>query len=155
MVGHPIRIEHSQKLILAGRNSSYDVTSDAAMKQQWVAFMEDFGKIEGQVGFKAYGVCHSFDKSASRMDYMCAVEVKDPQEVPGYLFTLIIPARKVAVFAHEGDIAGISKTWESIFSERLPAAGLKVVIGPQFEVYDEGSDAAAEQTGIEIHIPVD
>ena len=38
------------------------------------------------------------------MDYLAAVEVKDAGQVPGYMFTLTIPARKVAVFAHEGNL---------------------------------------------------
>ncbi len=110
--------------------------------------MSDFGKIAGQVGFKAYGVCHSFDAGQGLMDYMCSVEVADAGDVPNYLFALTIPARKVAVFRHDGDVAAIATTWEQIFLTWLPAAKLEVAQGPQFEVYDDG------ETGVEIHIPV-
>jgi AraC family transcriptional regulator len=127
---------------------------DAGMKEQWALFMSDFGKIAGQVGLKAYGVCHSFDRAANQMDYMTAVEVTDAGEVPGYLFTLIIPARKVAVFVHRGNISGISNTWDQIYSTWLPAAGLAVANGPQFEVYDEDSGADDDISQVEIHIPV-
>ena len=108
--------------------------------------MEDFGKIEGQVGLSAYGVCHSI--AANMMDYMCAVEVKDAGQVPSYLTTLTIPARATAVFLHEGDIALLPTTWAKIFDEWLPAAKLQVAEGPQFEVYGR------HENQIEIFIPV-
>jgi AraC family transcriptional regulator len=146
----PIRTLTTPPLILAGRNKTYKVGPDPAMKEQWASFMTDFGKIEGQVGFAAYGVCHSFDRG--NMDYMCAVEVKDPGQVPGYLTTLTIAARRTAVFVHEGDIAGLPKTWGKIFEEWLPAAKLEVAQGPQFEVYGEDFNNGDDK--IEIYIPV-
>jgi AraC family transcriptional regulator len=141
----------SKPLILAGRNRSYAMTGpaarDPAIKEQWASFMADFGKIDGQIGYQAYGVCHSFDGKGGTMDYMCAVEVADAGQVPNYLFTLTIPARLEAVLVHEGDIADIAKSWERLFSVLLPEAKFEVAQGPQFEVYGEG-DA---QT---IHVPV-
>ena len=57
----PLRIETTKPLILAGRNATYKIGPNPAMKEQWMLFMEDFGKIAGQVGYLAYGVCHNFD----------------------------------------------------------------------------------------------
>ena len=95
----PLRIETTKPLILAGRNKTYKIGPDPGMKEQWALFMEDFGKITGQVGYLAYGVCHNFD-GQGHMDYLCAAEVKDEGQVPGYLATLVIPARRTAVFVH-------------------------------------------------------
>jgi AraC family transcriptional regulator len=149
----PIRIETSKPLILAGRNKTYKIGPDPGMKEQWAFFMEDFGKIAGQVGYLAYGVCHNFD-GQGHMDYMCAAEVKDEGQVPGYLATLHIPARKTAVFVHRGPLSGISDTWGKIFSQGLPEAKLEVAAGPQFEVYGAGFDADSDHSRIEIFIPV-
>ena len=146
----PLRILTTPTIILAGRNKTYKVGPDPAMKEQWASFMSDFGKIDGQVGLNAYGVCHSFGNGL--MDYMCAVEVKDAGQVPGYMYTLTIPSRRTAVFLHEGDIAGLPKTWMKIFDEYLPAAKLEVAQGPQFEVYGEAFNKGEEK--IEIFIPV-
>ncbi|MDE2446611.1 MAG: AraC family transcriptional regulator [Alphaproteobacteria bacterium] len=156
----PTRIITTKPLLLAGRNRTYKLGPDTRsnMKELWVAFMEDFGKIEGQVGFAAYGVCHSTNANKAvsgetvLMDYMAAVEVKDQGQVPGYFTTPTIPARKTAVFLHEGDIAGLPKTWEQIFEDWLPAAKLEVAQGPQFEVYGEDFNAGDDK--IEIYIPV-
>jgi AraC family transcriptional regulator len=160
MTSQPLRIETSAPLILAGVNQRYKVGSDPGMKLQWEKFMEDFGRIDGQVGMKAYGVCHDFgsgdavSSETAYMDYLAAAEVKDGGQVPGYLHVLQIPSRKVAVFLHEGELAKISETWGKIFSEWLPAAKLEVAEGAQFEVY--GAEFYADDAGgtVEIHIPV-
>jgi AraC family transcriptional regulator len=141
----------SPALTLAGRNGTFLIGPSPGIKALWEKFMPDFGLIAGQVGTLAYGVCHHFD-GKGMMDYMAAVQVSNAGAVPGYLHTLIIPARKVAVFTHEGDVSTISETWSRIFDEWMPAAQLAVADGPQFEVYDFADDDGPGK--IEIHIPV-
>ncbi len=115
--------------------------------------MEDFGRIEGQVGLMAYGVCHNFD-GVTYMDYMAAVQVSNGGAVPGYLHTLIIPTRKVAIFRHQGKIETLPQTWSKIFDSWLPQAKLTVAHGPQFEAYSEDFNGDAGTGSIAIHIPV-
>jgi AraC family transcriptional regulator len=151
MTSQPIRIETSAPIILAGRNATYAIGPQPGMKDQWASFMQDFGQIEGQIGLNAFGVCHAFD-GKGQMDYMAAAQVSDGGQVPGYLHVLQIPARKVAVFLHEGPLEKISETWGLIFNTWLPAAKLEVAYGPQFEIYGEAFNGGREE--IEIHIPV-
>ncbi len=134
-------------LTLAGRNKTFKIGPSQGIKDLWATFMQDFGKIDGQVGLRAYGVCHNFD-GRGNMDYMCAVEVKDAGQAPGYLHTLQIPPRKEAVFTHEGPVEKLPETWAAIFNTHLPAAKLAVAHGPQFEVYGE------DPHQIDIHIPL-
>jgi AraC family transcriptional regulator len=152
MINSP-EVRQSPAIIFAGRNGSFVIGPSPGIKTLWENFMTDFGRIEGQVGLLAYGVCHSFD-GKGHMDYLAAVAVEDAGQVPGYLFTLTVPARKVAVFSHVGSIERISETWERIFAEGLPSAGLELAPGPQFEVYPEDLGAEGATTPIEIHIPV-
>jgi AraC family transcriptional regulator len=140
-------------MIFAGRNGSFALGPSPGIKELWASFMQDFGKIEGQLGLKAYGICHNFD-GKGMMDYLAAVAVADEGQVPGYLFTLTIPKRKVAVFTHDGPLENISDTWSLIFSEGLPNANLTVAAGPQFEVYPEDLGVEGTKSKIEIHIPV-
>ncbi len=146
-------VKTSPALILAGRNGNFAIGPSTGIKDLWVQFMEDFGRIAGQVNLKAYGVCHNFD-GTGRMDYMAAAQVSNAGEVPGYLDTLIIPSRKVAIFDHHGGLETLSSTWGTIFSDGLPLAKLSVAPGPQFEVYSADFDADAGTGSIEIHIPV-
>ena len=146
----PLHILTTPSLILAGRNKTFPVGPSPGIKDLWQVFMTDFGKINGQVGMNAYGVFHSF--GGGMMDYLCAVEVKDAGQVPGYMYTLTKPARHTAVFLHEGPLEKISEAWKKIFDEWLPAAKLEVAQGPQFEVYGEAFNMGEEK--IEIFIPV-
>jgi AraC family transcriptional regulator len=145
------RLITTTALTLAGRNKTFKIGPDPSIKDLWASFMDDFGKIESQVGFNAYGVCHNFD-GQGHMDYMCAVEVKEAGQVPGYMHVLQIPVRKTAVFLHQGSLEKISETWMKIFDEWLPAAKLEVAHGPQYEVYGEAFNKGDEK--IEIFIPV-
>ena len=149
----PAHIKQSPALTLAGRNGRFEIGPSPGIKDLWESFITDFGRIEGQVGMLAYGVCHNFD-GAGHMDYLAAVEVKDAGAVPGYMFTLTIPARKVAIFVHEGELHSISDTWNRIFTEGLANAVLTVAPGPQFEVYPEDLGVEGATSRIEIHIPV-
>ena len=147
----PHRVLRVPALILAGLNKTYQIGPNPEIKEQWSSFMGDFGRIETQVGYNAYGVCHAYD-GKGQMDYLCAAEVKDPDGLPNYFHVLRIPARKIAIFIHDGPLHGLTKTWSRIFSEWLPAAKLQVALGPQFEVYGEEFNRGKEK--IEVHIPV-
>jgi AraC family transcriptional regulator len=149
----PPKIQTSPAITFAGRNGTFAIGPSPGIKTLWENFMTDFGRIEGQVGLLAYGVCHNFD-SKGQMDYLAAVAIEDAGQVAGYLFTLTVPARKVAVFAHAGSIERISATWAWIFAEGLVKAGLELAPGPQFEVYPEDLGVEGATTPIEIHIPV-
>ena len=150
-MAQPTRIITTSPMILAGRNATYAIGPQPGMKEQWALFMQDFGKIDGQVGFNAFGVCHAFD-GKGKMDYMAAVEVKDEGQIPHYLHVLKIPQRKTAVFLHHGPLEKISETWGQIFNTWLTLAQLEVAHGPQFEVYGDAFNAGREE--VEIFIPV-
>ncbi len=147
------KVQMSPAITFAGRNGTFAIGPSPGIKDLWENFMTDFGRIEGQIGLKAYGICHNFD-GKGQMDYLAAVEVKDEGQVPGYLFTLTVPARKVAVFQHVGPLEKISESWGWIFSDGLPKAALTVAPGPQFEVYPADLGVAGATAPIEIHIPV-
>jgi AraC family transcriptional regulator len=146
-----LHITLSKPLILAGRNGTFRIGPSPGIKNLWTTFMEDFGRIDGQVGFKAYGVCHNFDGQGN-MDYMAAAEVRDAGAVPHYLRTLTIPEQRMAIYGHGGGVETLPQAWEALFKTILPKAGLLVAPGPQFEVYDF-SDKDGPGS-IEIHIPV-
>jgi AraC family transcriptional regulator len=148
------RVEDAPAMVLAGRNGRFPIGPAPGIKELWAAFIADFGKIEGQIGYRSFGVCHNFD-GEGHMDYMAAAEVRDAGDVPGYLSTLSIPARKVAIFVHEGPLEEIGATWARIFDGGLTDAGLEVAPGPQFELYPEDMGADDSVTPIEIHIPVE
>jgi AraC family transcriptional regulator len=146
-------IQTAPAITFAGRNGTFPIGPSPGIKDLWVKLMEDFGKIEGQVDFRSYGICHAFD-GRGQMDYLAAVAVSNAGAVPGYLYTLIIPTRKEAVFIHQGKMEFLPQTWAKIFDTWLPEQKLEVAAGPQFEVYSEDFDGDAGTGSVEIHIPV-
>ncbi len=87
-------------------------------------------------------------------DYMCAIEVDSFDDLPPELDCMSIPERRYAIFRHEGTMAALRETWQSIWTERVPQAGLKVATPPDFERYGEGFDPASGEGVIEIWIPI-
>lgn len=151
-----LHITQSKPLVVAGRQGRFAVGPSPGIKNLWVKVMEDFGRINGQIGFKAYGVCHNFsgDQKSGKgfMDYLAGVAVLDGGAVAGYLATLDIPARREAVFVVGSDVAKLPQAWSLLFTTLLPSARLEVAPGPQYEVYDY---ADPDKPGdIEIHVPV-
>ena len=80
----PPRVETFPAMTLAGRNDTFPIGPSPGIKDLWASFMQDFGRIDGQIGMKAYGVCHNFD-GKGHMDYLAAAAVEDAGQVPGYL----------------------------------------------------------------------
>ena len=120
---------------------------------QWQRFEAHAGKVSGQIGSVAYGVCFRFDGEGG-MDYMCGVEVAEGSEVPAAFSQFRITKQKYAVFRHRGHVSGIGNTWSAILSQWLPTSGFTALDAPQFEMYGREFDAHSGGGVVEIWIPV-
>jgi AraC family transcriptional regulator len=149
----PPRFVDGKLLLIAGLGERYDCDSSAAIPAQWQRFLPHFGRIPGQVGKVAYGVCCNGDDTGN-FDYICGVEVKDFSGLPHEWSRLRIPPQRYAVFAHEGHISTIRGTWSAIWNEWLPNSGQQRADAPDFERYGENFDSASGSGGLEIWIPV-
>lgn len=149
----PPRFENFRPILFAGLVARYDCQSPAGIPDQWQVFGPDIGRIPGQVGQIAYGVIYNFDSDGS-FDYMSAVEVSGPSDLPKGLTTLHVPARKYAVFYHRGHIAGIRGTMSAIWGQWLPKSGHKAFEGPTLERYGPEFDPRTGIGGLEIWVPI-
>ncbi len=148
------RFESAPGFVVAGLTGRYSPTNNHEIPQLWQRFSpHQFGKIPGQVGEKTYGVCYNFDDQGN-FDYAAAVEVDSAAGVPTELTQISIPPGKYAVFAHNGHISAISKTWMDIYQNWLPKSGRKPAKAPSFEVYSEDFDMD-RPGGVEIWIPLE
>lgn len=125
----------------------------AGIPGQWQRFGAHIGRIPGQIGSAAYGVCSRFDADGS-YDYLAGVEVKDFAGLPAEWDRLRIPDQRYAVFAHRDHVSSVSRTWDAIMSLWLPKSGLEAVDAPQFEKYTDAFDPRTGLGGLEIWIPV-
>lgn len=150
----PPRFADAKTLLIAGLGERYSCETAAGIPAQWQRFAPWIGKVPGQVGATAYGVCCNAD-GAGNFDYVCGVEVSDFSRVPAEFARVRIPERRYAVFFHRGHVSAIRRTWNTIFNKWLPESGFKVADAPDFERYDERFDPRSGTGGVEIWLPIE
>ena len=149
----PPRFEDGRPFLVAGLSERYTCESAAAIPSQWQRFNEYFGKVPGQVGNVAYGVCYNAD-DAGNIDYLCGVEVSDFSTLPAEFSRLRIAAQRYAVFSHREHVSTIRRTWNTIWNTWLPASGHLPADAPNLERYDEKFDPVSGMGGLEIWLPL-
>jgi AraC family transcriptional regulator len=149
----PPRFEDGKPLLIAGLNERYNREASLGIPAQWQRFNEYFGKVPGQIGNIAYGVCYNADDSGN-FDYLCGVEVSDFSSVPAELNRVRVPAQHYAVFTHREHIASIRRTWNTIWNAWLPNSGHTPADAPNFERYSEQFNPVTGMGGLEIWLPL-
>ncbi|ACD21443.1 AraC family transcriptional regulator [Paraburkholderia phytofirmans] len=149
----PPRFEDGKALLVAGLSERYTSETCAAIPSQWQRFGDYFGKVPGQVGNVAYGVCYNADDSGN-IDYLCGVEVSDFSALPAELSRLRISPQRYAVFSHREHVSTIRRTWNTIWNQWLPTSGHIPADAPNFERYDEKFDPVSGMGGLEIWLPL-
>jgi len=149
----PPRFEDGRPFLVAGLSERYTCESAAAIPSQWQRFNEYFGRVPGQVGDVAYGVCYNAD-DAGNIDYLCGVEVSDFSALPAEFSRLRIAAQRYAVFSHREHVSTIRRTWNTIWNTWLPASGHLPADAPNFERYDAKFDPVSGMGGLEIWLPL-
>ncbi|MFO0820693.1 MAG: GyrI-like domain-containing protein [Pirellulales bacterium] len=141
-------------LVLSGLNATYDMTTRVGIPAHWGRFVPRvIALTQGQLG-DSYGVCWNTD-DACRFDYLTAVELPASVTVPEDFVTLKIPARRYAVFVHEGHVSAIPQTIDTIWTKWAPQCELKIAKAPCFERYTPEFNGATGMGGMEFWIPLD
>ncbi|MEL6793309.1 MAG: GyrI-like domain-containing protein, partial [Pseudomonadota bacterium] len=117
----------------------------------WAAFAPHFGSIDGQVGYRSFGLCRPLGDG--RMKYMAGVEV-ETGAAPADLEIMEVAPQRCAVWTHEGHISDLRRTYAAIFDRGLKDAGLAYGEGVEVELYDERFDAKTGTGSLEIWIPI-
>lgn len=138
---------------VAGLSERYTFETNHGIPALWQRFAPHIGHIPGQVGDAVYGICYNGDGNGA-FDYMAGIEVAEPDDLPGDLVPLMIPARRYAIFTHSGHISDIRRTVYTIWNKWLPDADVTHVDGPDFERYDERFDGETGVGDVEIWVPV-
>jgi len=149
----PARFENGAPLLIVGLGERYNCESSAGIPAQWQRFVPHLGRIAGQMGQTAYGVCCNSD-DAGNFDYICGVEVADFSRLPRDWSQVPIAAQRYAVFCHREHISAIRKTWGAIWNAWLPESGHEAADAPNFERYGEEFDSVTGMGGLEIWLPI-
>ena len=148
------RVENSRPLLVAGLRSHSRDEPWNGTPELWQRFAPYFGRIPGQVGCTAYGLCFLLPNG---VDYLAGVEVAGLAGLPSDFTTVNIPAQKYLVFSHSEHVSKLYRTCEMI-SEWLPTSGYEAAKSPGapdfFERYSEEFDPRTGMGGIEVWIPI-
>ena len=144
---------------VAGPARRFDEATKAEIPQLWSALMGAL-PFKGQTpSWASYGVVSSVDKSDGCFQYLAGVGVeRDCVPPPGFA-TMQIPAATYAVFRITLNGSAlhpqVKQAMTSIWGALVPASGLKVVDGPDFELYDGRFDPQKPGSVIDFHVPVE
>ena len=144
---------------VAGPMRRFDPDTKAEIPQLWSALI---GRLpfEGQVeSWATYGVVFDVDREEGAFQYIAGVGVEPGCVPPPGFSALEIPAATYAVFRITLNGTAlhpqIKQAMAMIWGELLPASGLKVVDGPEFELYDGRFDPQTPGSIIDFHVPVE
>jgi AraC family transcriptional regulator len=153
------RFENGRALLIAGLRRRHAPETMNEIPGQWQHFAPYIGKIPGQVGGVAYGVCFNAPDGAGGVEYLSGVEVSSASGLPGEFSVVLIPAQRYAVFAHRDHVSKLRETLETIGLKWLPAWGEPITRGGAgaadfFERYSEEFDPRTGMGGMEVWVPV-
>jgi AraC family transcriptional regulator len=150
------RCEKAGALLIAGLRGHFPAPFSEGISAQWERFGPRVGKIPGQVGPNAYGLC--FNRPTG-LDYLSGVEVSSEANAAGEFCIVTIPAQRYLVFRHPEHISTLRTTIDNIWHKWLPEFGHEaaepVAGAPNFfERYGEGFNPETGKGDIEVWIPI-
>jgi AraC family transcriptional regulator len=154
------RFENGRALIVAGMKERFNAETMKNIPGLWQRFAPNIGRIPGQVGHVAYGLCSNLVPSPLGFDYMAGVEVSSAAGLPEGFARVHIPEFRYAIFAHREHLSSLKKTIDGIWGKWLPASGEKPArVGRDepymLERYGEGFDPVKGMGDIELRIPLE
>ena len=144
--------------LVAGPARQFDDATKSEIPQLWSALIGAL-PFKGQVpSWATYGVVSSVEQGEGCFQYMAGVGVEPGCVLPPGFSTMEVPAATYAVFRITLNGSAlhpqVKQAMAAIWGELIPASGLKVVPGPDFELYDGRFDPQKAGSVIDFHVPV-
>jgi AraC family transcriptional regulator len=150
------RFEDGDTKLIAGLRGHYTRETMRDIPDLWKRFAPYIGKVPGQVGGVAYGVCFPLSDG---FDYLAGVEVASATELPEAFSVVTMPVQRYAVFTHRGHVSKLQETCDAIEREWLPRSQYAFVHGLPgtpgfFERYGESFDPRIGVGDVEVWVPI-
>jgi AraC family transcriptional regulator len=144
---------------VCGPARQFDETTKAEIPRLWSALIGAL-PFAGQVeSWATYGVVSCVDRSEGSFQYMAGVGVEAGCVPPAGFATMAIAGATYAVFRITLDGAAlhpqVKRAMASIWGDLIPASGLKLADGPDFELYDGRFDPLKPGSFIDFYVPVE
>lgn len=125
--------------------------NEQSFRSIWNAFEARHEAIRRHsVGGAYYGLSFPTGQPGT-VDYLAAMAVSLPAEVPQGLIAREVPASRYAVF--ECEMRAIGETYRFIFAEWLPGAGVRP--SPAAPVFEQYPPEGRESLPVRIHVPIE
>jgi len=143
---------------VAGPARRFDEATKSEIPQLWSALIGSL-PFPGQVkSWATYGVVTSVEAGEGAFQYLAGVGVEPDCVPPPGFSTIEIPAATYVVFRITLDGSAlhpqVKQAMAVVWGELLPASGLEVTGGPDFERYDGRFDPLEAGSVIDLHVPV-
>jgi AraC family transcriptional regulator len=150
------RFVDEQCRVIAGLRGHYTRETMSDIPSLWERFVPYLGRIPGQVGVVAYGVCFP---SSDGFDYLSGVEVLSGSGLPEDFSVVTMPVQRYAVFAHRGHVSKLHETCDAIEREWLPKSQYAFAHGMPgtpgfFERYGKDFDPHTGSGDVEVWVPI-
>ncbi len=145
--------------LVAGPARRFDEATKSEIPQLWSALIGAL-PFKGQApSWATYGVVSSVEQGEGCFQYMAGVGVEPGCVPPPGFATMEIPAATYVVFRITLNGSAlhpqVKQAMAAIWGELIPASGLTVVDGPDFELYDGRFDPQKAGSVIDFHVPVE
>ena len=154
------RFQYGKVMLVAGFKQRFKGPDVKSISALWERFMPFIGKVSGQVGQVAYGLCSNMISTPFSFDYLVGVEVAKATELPADFSVTNIPAMRYTIFTHHGYASDLSSTIDRIYHQWLPKSGRSFLqpipdVPYMIERYDERFNPQTASGDIELWIPVE
>ena len=147
-----------QAFRVAGPSRRFDEATKAEIPQLWTGLIGAL-PFAGQVkSWATYGVVFGVEQGPGCFEYMAGVGVEADCVPPAGFSTIEIPTATYVVFRITLDGSAlhpqVKHAMAAIWGELVPASGLALAGGPDFELYDGRFDPMKAGAVIDFHVPV-
>jgi AraC family transcriptional regulator len=150
------RFEERDPIVIAGLSGRYTASTLDDIPALWEQFSAHIGKIPGQVGRVAYGVCSDMFNGTGSFQYLSGVQVSESSTLPERFTCVKIPALRYVIFPHREHVSRLRYTVQAIWSQWFPESGYKPATNDGanlLERYGEDFDPLLGMGEIEVWIP--
>ena len=150
-------VTRKDAFVVAGLSERISKDNMLAIPALWPKLMRSI-PFEGQKGPVCYGLCYGSNQTDGSFNYMAAAEITPDKKPPAELTLMQVPAQTYAVFRITFAAGAIHPQMQAamqyIFSEVLPASGLKPTGGIDLEVYGERFKPEKAGSVLDFYMPV-
>ena len=149
----PAEIRAVDAFTVAGLRGHFTPETVDRIPALWQSFGPHIGHLPGERQGRSFGLSLLPAEPRDGFDYLCAVEVETLDGLPEPFAGIHLPARRWAVFRHEGHISGISATCGAAMAWSCQAGGPTPEGVEMVEVYGPAFDAETGFGGLEVWVP--